>query len=188
MEPMWGRKFEPPAVASWETRRAIDALLNLYLDTGDDRYLDAAGRAAAWLEASQLPDGNWARYYELQTNRPLYMTSDYVLTYDDGDTPRHYSFKGVFDVPRTLERYRSLPNGDDLVTPAPIAAADAARALAEQLAPEVAEVVAALDERGRWLEDGMINSATFVANMDLLARYIAATHGEVLPRLALLDR
>jgi hypothetical protein len=37
MEPMWGRKFEPPAVASWETRRAIDALLNLYLDTGDDR-------------------------------------------------------------------------------------------------------------------------------------------------------
>ena len=119
MEPMWGRKFEPPAVASWETRRAIDALLDLYLDTGDDRYLDAAGRAAAWLEASRLPDGQWARYYELQTNRPLYMTSGYALTYDDGDTPRHYSFKGVFDVPRTLERYRSLPNGDDVVTPAP---------------------------------------------------------------------
>ncbi len=138
MEPMWGRKFEPPAVASWETRRAIDALLNLYLDTGEDRYLDAAGRAAAWLEASQLPDGKWARYYELRTNRPLYMTSDYALTYDDGDTPRHYSFKGVFEVPRTLERYRSLSNGDDVVTPAPLAAPDAAQALAEQLAPEVA--------------------------------------------------
>ena len=65
------------------------------------------------------------------------MTSDYALTYDDGDTPRHYSFKGVFDVPRTLERC-SLSNGDDLVTPAPLAAADAAQALAEQLAPEVA--------------------------------------------------
>jgi hypothetical protein len=159
-------------------------LLDLYLGTGDDRYLDAAGRGAAWLEASQLPDGQWARYYELQTNRPLYMTSDYALTYDDGDTPRHYSFKGVFDVPRTLERRRSLPNGEDAATPA----ADAAQALAEQLAPEVAEVVAALDERGRWLDDGMINSATFVAHMDLLARYVAASNGMVLPRLALLDR
>jgi hypothetical protein len=188
MEPMWGRKFEPPAVASWETRRAIDALLNLYLDTGDDRFLDAAGRAAAWLEASQLPDGRWARYYELRTNRPLYMTSDYALTYDDGDTPRHYSFKGVFEVPRTLERYRSLSNGDHVVTPDPLTAPDAAQAIADQLAPEVARVVAALDARGRWLDDGMINSATFVANVDLLARYIAATNGEVLPRLALLDR
>ena len=188
MEPMWGRKFEPPAVASWETRRVIDALLNLYLDTGEDRYLNAAGRAAAWLEASQLPDGRWARYYELRTNRPLYMTSDYALTYDDGDTPRHYSFKGVFEVPRTLERYRSLSNGDHVVTPAPLAAPDAAQAVADQLAPEVARVVAALDARGRWLDDGMINSATFVANVDLLARYIAATNGEVLPRLALLDR
>jgi hypothetical protein len=91
-------------------------------------------------------------------------------------------------VPRTLERYRSLPNGEDAPTPAPPAAADAARALVEQLAPEVAEVVAALDARGRWLDDDMINSATFVANMDLLARYIAATHGQVLPHLALLDR
>jgi hypothetical protein len=116
------------------------------------------------------------------------MTSDYRLTYDDGDTPRHYSFKGVFDVPRTLERYRSLPNGDEAATPAPRAAEDAAPALADRLAPEVARVVAALDERGRWLEDDMINSATFVANMDLLARYVAATRGEVLPRLALLDR
>ena len=84
MEPMWGRKFEPPAIASWETRRAIDALLDLSLHTGKDRYLEAAGRAAAWLEASQLQDGQWARYYELQTNRPLYMTREYHLTYDDG--------------------------------------------------------------------------------------------------------
>jgi hypothetical protein len=188
MEPMWGRKFEPPAVASWETRRAIDVLLDLYLCTGFTRYREGAGRAAAWLEASPLSDGRWARYYELRTNRPLYMTSDYRLTYDDGDTPRHYSFKGVFDVPRTLERYRSLPNRDEAATPAPRAAEDAAPALADRLAPEVARVVAALDERGRWLEDGMINSATFVANMDLLARYVAATRGEVLPRLALLDR
>jgi hypothetical protein len=161
--------------------------LDLCLYTRDQRYREAAGRAAAWLEASPLPDGRWARFYELRTNRPLYMTSDYQLTYDDGDTPRHYSFKGGFEVPRTLERYSRLPNGEGAASPAPPAAAEAARALADQLAPEVAEVVAALDQRGRWLDDGKINSGTFVANVDLLARYVAATNGEVLPRLALLD-
>ena len=184
MEPMWGRKFEPPAIASWETRRAVDTLLDLHLHTGKERYREAAGRAAAWLEASQLEDGQWARYYELHTNRPLYMTSDYHLTYDDGDTPRHYGFKGDFNVPRTLGRYRDLVrrgNG------APDSTADPA-ALAAAIAPQVAEVVAALDERGRWLEDDMINSKTFIANVDLLSRYLAATNGEVLPRLALLER
>jgi hypothetical protein len=185
MEPMWGRKFEPPAIASWETRRAVDTLLDLYLHTGKERYREAAGRAAAWLEASRLPDGQWARFYELQTNRPLYMSSDYDLTYDDRDTPRHYGFKARFGVPRTLERYRELVQRDDAAVPPNDASAEA---LAAELAPEVERVVAALDDRGRWLEDGMINSATFNANVDLLARYLAATDGRVLPHQVLLNR
>ena len=184
MEPMWGRKFEPPAIVSWETRRAIDTLLDLHRHTGKARYLEAAHRAGAWLEASRLEDGQWARYYELRTNRPLYMTSDYHLTYDDDDTPRHYGFKGDFGVPRTLARHRDLTRRGD----ATASIAEDPAALADALAPEVARVVAALDDRGRWLEDDMINSATFIANVDLLSRYLAATNGEVLPRLALLDR
>jgi hypothetical protein len=60
--------------------------------------------------------------------------------------------------------------------------------LAAALAPRVELALAALDPEGRWLEDDMINSATFVANVDLLSRYLAATSGETLPRLALLDR
>src|SRR5690606_2140207 len=188
MEPIWGRKFEPPAIASWETRRAIDALLDLYEHTGFERYREAAGRAVAWLEASPLPDGRWARYYELRTNRPLYMTSDYRLTHDGRDTPRHYGFKGSFDIPRTLERYRRLAAREDGTRPAAHIAAAPAQALADRLAPEVKRVVAALDARGRWLEDDMINSGTFVANMDLLARYVAAVRGRALPRLHLLTR
>ena len=134
MEPIWGRKFEPPAIASWETRRAVDALVDLYLYTGSERYLEAVGPAAAWLEASRLPDGQWARFYELQTNRPLYMTSDYRLTYDDGDTPRHYGFKGRFDVPRTLERYRQLASGAGQAPPTAPGDAEPAQALAAELA------------------------------------------------------
>jgi hypothetical protein len=187
MEPIWGRKFEPPAIASWETRRAVDTLLELHLYTGSGRYLEAAGRAAAWLEASQLPDGQWARFYELQTNRPLYMTSDYQLTDEAGDTPRHYGFRARFDVPRTLERYRKLAGGEPALVPAALAS-DSTQALAAELAPQVERIVAALDDRGRWLEDDMINSATFIANVDLLARYVAAVNGERLPGLYLLSR
>jgi hypothetical protein len=187
MEPIWGRKFEPPAITSWETRRAVDSLIELHLYTGRERYIDAAGRAAAWLEASQLRDGQWARFYELRTNRPLYMTSDYQLTYEAGDTPRHYGFRARFDVPRTLERYRRLAGGELALVPAALAS-DSTQALAAELAGQVERIVAALDERGRWLEDDMINSATFIANVDLLARYVAAANGQVLPALALLSR
>jgi hypothetical protein len=186
MEPMWGRKFEPPAIASWETRRAVDTLLDLYRHTGEERYREAAGRAAAWLEAAQLEDGRWARFYELRTNRPVYMTRDYRLTYDDGDTPDHYGFKADFDVARTLARYRDLLRREDGAPGVPVA--QDPEMLAAALAPRVELALAALDPEGRWLEDDMINSATFVANVDLLSRYLAATSGETLPRLALLDR
>lgn len=192
MEPMWARKFEPPAIASWETQRTITTLLDLYLYTGKRRYLEAAGPAAAWLEQAQLPDGQWARYYELETNRPLYITRDYQLTYDGSDTPRHYGFKSRFDVARVLERYRRVAAAGRMASTEPqipAASTNQAETTAATLAPQVEAVVAALDDRGRWLDDnGMIRSKTFIANVDLLARYLAAMDGRALPRLALLDR
>ena len=52
--------------------------------------------AIAWLKRSTLGDGKVARYYELETNRPLYMErqgKDYSLTYDDTNLPDHYGWK-----------------------------------------------------------------------------------------------
>ena len=46
----------------------------------------------------------------------------------------------------------------------------------------------ALVGRGRWLEDGMASSAAFIASIGLLARYVAAATGQLLPALALLSR
>jgi hypothetical protein len=115
------------------------------------------------------------------------MTREYRLTYDDADTPRHYGFRGLFAIPRTLERHRRLANGEGEPAPGSLGG-DQGQALAVELAPQVERAVAALDDRGRWLEDGMLNAATFIANVDLLARYLAARGGQVLPRLALLDR
>ncbi len=80
MYPTWARKFEPPAVTGGESQGAIRILLRLYEETGDRRFLEPIGRALDYLERSLLPSGKLARFYELQSNRPLYFTRAYELT------------------------------------------------------------------------------------------------------------
>ncbi|MEW9808677.1 pectate lyase [Mesorhizobium sp. ZMM04-5] len=81
------RKFEPAAYSSLETAYAINALIDLHLATGDGRYLAAARAAAAWLEASQTGPGEWARLYEIGTNKPIYALRAGRVTYELQDVP-----------------------------------------------------------------------------------------------------
>lgn len=93
MHPVWARKFEPPAVSGGESQGMIQTLLELHEWTGDPRYLAAIEKALGYLESCLLPDGRLARFHEMRTNRPLYFTRDYQLTYSDADMPTHYGFK-----------------------------------------------------------------------------------------------
>ncbi|MGB8167853.1 MAG: pectate lyase [Chthoniobacteraceae bacterium] len=93
MRPIWARKFEPPAIAGRESLGVIETLIFIHSRTGDAKYLEPIPRALAYLKRSLLPDGRLARYYELKTNKPLYMTRDYKLTFDDADLPEHYGWK-----------------------------------------------------------------------------------------------
>ena len=83
MHPVWDRKFEPPAITGLESQDALETLLLLHRKTGDRKYLAPIPRALDYLKKSRLPDGRIARFYELKTNRPLYFTRDYQLTYDE---------------------------------------------------------------------------------------------------------
>src|SRR5690606_27482961 len=38
--------------------------------------------ALLWFEESQLPDGTWARFYEIGTNRPIFSGRDGIIKYD----------------------------------------------------------------------------------------------------------
>ena len=96
MKPIWARKFEPAAITGGESQDAIEVLMKIFRTTGDKKYLEPIPRALAYLKKSRLPDGRLARYYEMKTNRPLYMTRDrdeYSLTYDDSKLPDHYGWK-----------------------------------------------------------------------------------------------
>lgn len=175
MHPMWGRKFEPPAVASRETAGVMEALMDLWAYTGDARWLEPVPAAAAWLRRSRLADGRWSRFYELTTNRPLYMTTSYDLTYDDSDLPTHYGFRSDLDIPEALARWDRVAAGasDD-----PHWADRNGEAYPETVTEQANEAIASLDLQGRWVDpDGRIRSATFVSNINYLTNALGVLVG-----------
>ncbi|TWT85277.1 Pectic acid lyase [Posidoniimonas polymericola] len=143
MEPAWARAFEPPAVASDETQEAVETLLKIAAATADNRYLEPIPAALDYLQQSLLTDGRLARFYELETNRPLYMTRNgrqYSLTYDDSQLPSHYAFKIPARLPTLQTRYRAALQGADPPAVPP-----------RRIAQRAAAIVAGLDQQGRWV-------------------------------------
>ncbi|HYG75088.1 MAG TPA: pectate lyase [Planctomycetota bacterium] len=182
MHPVWARKFEPPAVSGSESQGVLRALMLLYKETANAKYLEPIPRALDYLKRSRLSDGRLARFYELKTNKPLYFTKDYAVTYSDEDMPTHYSFKvpcNIDEIGREFEELKKLP-------PEKLKAPPARPKMSDSLAAEAQAVIAALDKDGRWVEEGKLKSArgagpqrvieckTFVRNLDVLSRFILA--------------
>ena len=188
MNPAWARKFEPPAVTGAESQRVMETLLRLFELTRERRFLEPLPRALAYYRRSLLSNGQLARFYELRTNRPLYFTKDYRLTYSDADLPTHYGFKARsrLEAIRTqLERQAATVDSD----------VPAAKAFQQQRPPEMTEALAAAAAKlvasqrddGAWVEPASfrarsripegadcLSSYTIHANVLTLARYIAA--------------
>ena len=183
MKPVWARKFEPPAISGGESQKILETLLDLYLETGERKYLEPIPRAIAWLESVLLPDGRLARFYELKTNKPLYFTRKYELTYADNDLPTHYGFKVGSKLDRLKTRYEKLSNLTDAKRAKELANKRSPKDRKPPSAMQVAEVIAKLDSRGAWLEPGqlqkqppgpIIASATFCKNVRMLADFVKA--------------
>ncbi len=185
MQPAWARKFEPPAVSGGESQGVLSALLNVFEYSGEKRFLAPVERALKFLESSTLEDGRLARFYELNSNRPLFFTKDYQLTYDDSDVPTHYAFKVDSRLPKLRQRYTALVGEADnySVTPPPLAAKPVAAG--ENLTRRASNVVAGMDARGAWVEIGrmqqtgaalldVIQSRTFARNLVVLAQHASA--------------
>jgi PelA/Pel-15E family pectate lyase len=186
MQPAWARKFEPPAVTGGESQGIMRTLLGLYRATGKKKYLEPLPRAIDYLRRSRLDDGRLARFYELKTNKPLYLTrGDYKLTYSDADMPTHYSFKQG-DTIESISREYELLHATNLAWSKQPKRPEAPR-VSRALAVRARSVVDRLDERGRWLESGrmredaqnapvrrVIDCRTFVSNARTLSDYLTA--------------
>lgn len=180
MHPIWARKFEPPGVSGDETQEAIETLFRIFQVTDDRKYLEPIPHALKWLRRSMLQDGRIARYYELKTNRPLYMSRSgktYSLTYDDSRLPAHYGWKTDSRIEALAATFNHItgPGGDPESGPS---------------SDDVASILKSLDDRGRWIStfdgdrlvgqpkfavgDQYLNSAVFSRNLELLSAYLIA--------------
>lgn len=190
MHPVWARKFEPASITGGESQGAIQILMKLYVETGDRKFLASLPKALDFLQRSRLSNGQLARFYELRTNKPLYFTKQYALTYDDSDMPTHYGFKvdGKLDqLRRELNQVSSL-SAEQLAerrAPKPVRLQTS-----KSLEAQVKKLIDSLDERGAWVEEGqlryhgkgdptrrVIDSRTFIKNLETLSRYLAAVRG-----------
>ena len=175
MKPAWARKFEPASVCAGESVGVMRCLIRIWLETGDEKYLKPIPPALAWYQRSQIAPNRWARFYELETNRPLYFTTKYELVYTDRDLPTHYVFQASFGAPEFMKEYEQVRRQGLAKTRAlrsrKLSAAERA-ARRQQLEPGVREIIAALDEQGRWVTDGQIQCRTFIRNLDTLSEYL----------------
>ena len=183
MNPMWARKFEPPAITGFESQDVMSALMDIYCITGNSKYLKPVPRAIKYFRGSLLSDGRLARYYELKTNKPLYMFRKgkiYTLTYDDSNTPSHYSWKVNSKMDKFEKRYNNLVK---------YGAPEKQSGLKIASEKKIRQIISSLDAEGRWVSthDGnrlsgqtkfkegyrYLSSAVFSRNIETLSKFLS---------------
>lgn len=177
MVPIWARKFEPAAITGSESQDAMRTLIRIARFTGDKKYLEPIPKALAYFNKCLLPDGKVARFYELKTNKPLYMNAKYELTYDDSAAPGHYGWKQSAHFQEIEKEYKD-------------AKADRAPEAKNRTVKEadVRRILKELDADGRWVSTytnerlvgqpkfvpgfRYLSSAVFSKNLETLSAYI----------------
>ncbi|MGM0494064.1 MAG: pectate lyase [Armatimonadota bacterium] len=181
--PAPARWFEPIALVSSESGSVIRILTEVWLETGDDRYIAPFDEVADWFERSRLDNGLWARFYELHTNRPLYCTPDRIITHSDENLRPGYAWQRNWgeDVFRTVERVKTLGRDGLLAERETIPDDDRVRSLGER----AQRAIDTLDDRGYWTyerfvgavvdhDDERIWTREFVSNMNAMSAYLEA--------------
>lgn len=232
MHPSWARVFEPPSVTGGESQGILRTLMVLYGETGKKKYLDGVPRALAYLEKSVLPHpanaaeiwsrispkaGALARFYELGTNRPLYITKGtqifakglgqarpdgYELSYSDGSVITHYAvLVSAADLPSIRQEHTRVAAAD----PSTLRRPDTLRGLSPWTlsaparprdsrpdAASIARIIQSLDERGAWVEEGVIGRADQVVTVNAARPMVLTINDRSFPiaendRIALFD-
>jgi hypothetical protein len=191
MHPAWARAFEPPCITANEGAHALDLLLDMYLQFGDEKYIKRVPEAVAWFRKSELSPGVWNRMYELGTNRPIYGDRDkkihYTLEELSEERRYGYSWRGAYGIPEILARAEGIVKAgrekwlaDHASRPL---SADQKAAQASAMEARVRQIVSELDAQGRWLSTNSakpfanqagpwVDMSRFNQNMNALCAYL----------------
>lgn len=192
MKPVWSRAFEPSSVCGRESQAVMWVLLRLASATGDKKYLEPVPRAVKYLRGSLLPDGKIARFYELQTNKPLYFErgkggKGFLLTHDGSNASSNYGWTWDSELDAIEDAHSKISRGEKPVFPP-------TEKEKWNLPPddkEVQEILSGLNADGAWVEkdgdrgtirdaegrkqsppSGVLHSDTFVQNVRALAAWL----------------
>jgi len=176
MHPVWARKFEPASVTGYESIGAMETLHTLWVLTGDEKYLAPIPSALAWFERSKLPDGKHARFYELQSNKPLYFIAEkYELTYDDSNIPTHYSFtEDQQDNLDDFNKWRALSREEIQRKRAGPTTEKEWTSKAKGVVGKVTKALKAQQAEGYWLNGDEIDTGEFCKAVNAMVYYIDA--------------
>jgi hypothetical protein len=181
LRPAWARSFEPPGICSLATVRNIRTLIDLYLYTKDEKYLEPIPPAFEWLDHSKIDKNLWARLYEEGTNKPVYgdRNDGYKVHYDyekiSQKEKNSYGWQGEYGIHEAIRYYHEvksmgaenyLDEKDRDLMPGE------RKKKAEQLEPAVKMILAGIDDKGRWINEGVITCRDFVRNVNMLCEYL----------------
>ncbi len=199
LRPAWARLFEPPSVTGGESIGVMRTLMVLYRETGKRKYLEPIGRAVAYLKNSTVPRTDaevfrripasepvLARFYELKTNKPLYVTKGtqinatglgskrpdgYELSYRPDSVITHYGVLVSGRELAPLERdFEALSKADPQTIKRP-AKLRGLSPWAERGGPlqvpadRARTLISSMDERGAWTRLGSIGKADRVTSV-----------------------
>lgn len=195
MQPVWSRAFEPPAITGRESQSAMWALLRLASQCGDRGYLEPLRSAMPYLRRITLPSGKLARFYELQSNRPLFFErgkggKGFVLTDSDKRASSNYGWYWDSELDAMADAMRRIEQGQAISLPlcpeeSQAAAPDEAEVRQILAAQDGQGAWAATDEQRGWIRDGqgkktrpkggVIHSEDFNRNILRLCQYLNAS-------------
>ncbi len=194
LRPAWARRFEPPGVCSAVTVNNLRTLLELFLESGDQGFLEPFESALDWLGRSQLrPDqistlkfplaGDreqklWARLYEEGSNRPIYgdrEVGDEVFYDLDAISERErnsYGWQGSYGVNAITVLWAEIQQ----TGPSRWRQIERQRRVRVRKSSTTDAAVDAIlrgqDAEGRWTREGKIYIGDFVSNLTVLTDYL----------------
>lgn len=176
MEPDWARAFEPPAISAAESAGVLRTLVELYLETGDEKFLNPIPAALAWYRRSQITPNRWARFYELETNHPIYGDRDgniyRRLDQISAERREGYAWEGGFGIPNAIEFVEVVQREGRENFLARQKAEAAVPAQPQETA--VGAILGAQDASGRWLSRKRIEMQTFIRNLNVICDHLDA--------------
>lgn len=203
LQPAWARTFEPPAVCPQVTVNVLNDLMDLYEFLYSAQYLEPIPDALRWLDEVRLPNGKWARFVELGTNKSLYYDRGRfrVDSTEDLSIERRTGYGYESNLSPVLEKTRnrfnnilqSIEEKIPLTTP-PLTQSEIKERL-DTLKPMVKKIIQDQDDLGRWItkndryrkivpgvrwngeyeKKDRISSAVFNRNVNVLCEYLELT-------------